>query len=394
MRIAIGLSVLDCVLLLSSCSQESTGYINNNLITAPDSLWSFALTGADPDFGCALEQTSDGGFLIAGQSSVFRLNMAKVSAGGAHEWTSIPLGDWDSGANDVHLTADGGYIVTGGIGSIGGPNDVLLLKTDLFGRTKWMKNFGFDEFDCGYDVEPAPGGYIIAGVTESYGAGGKDAWIIRSDFEGNVLWSLPYGQLYDDEANRIRATADTCFIVAGRQFSPRVDQNNYSLWIFKLSHNGALLWPRTYCTGPELICWGLACTPDGGYIMGGTYGSRIGEPGGNAHLRLVKTDSQGNEEWIKSYTSGLQLIGGDLEIAEDGGFLITGCVIDVAGGKDLYLMKTDPQGIMVWQTILGGNGDDKGTSVVATSDGACAVGGFLTPLGLEPQFWLIKMASN
>jgi hypothetical protein len=385
-----GIAALVITLILASCSDQ-THIMGGNLAPPPDSAWSRTFYGADLHFGCALEYTADGGFLITGQNTLYRLWITKLTAEGGTEWTSLPLDNWESGGNDVRQLPEGGYVITGGIGGVGGPNNVLLATVHAYGGLRWMRDFGGYEYDVGYDVELTPsGGFVLAGVTDSEGAGGRDAYVILTGSDGDSIWTHAYGQNYDDEARCIRVV-EGGFIVAGRLGLPQYGAIHYSYWLFKLNNAGQVLWSRTYESGLELTCWGLELTADGGYLLAGTNGNMIGYPSGSAFLQFIKTDSLGNQEWITPHAFGAQLIGQHLDACADGGFLATGYVLDSQNFNNLFLMKTDALGVGIWQMVMGGGGDDRGTGVVETSDGSCAVSGFLTPVGAVSNFWVVKM---
>ena len=144
----------------------------------PDTLWTQTFGGSDYDYGYSVQQTSDGGYIIAGYTSSYGAGSAdvyliKTDAGGAQQWTQTFGGSSDDIGHSVRQTSDGGYIIAGVTSSYGaGGWDVYLIKTDALGDTLWTKTFGGSSWDEGYSVQQtSDGGYIIAGKTLSYGAG-------------------------------------------------------------------------------------------------------------------------------------------------------------------------------------------------------------------------------
>lgn len=395
MRISVCLAVLACTLLLASCTQNSNIINSNILPPAPDTSWSRTFSGADLDFGCALAHTSDGGFVIAGRNSYYRLWMTKLSESGAIEWQAGPLFDWEAGANDIHQTSDGGYVITGGIGGAGGLDDVLLTKVDAAGTARWMHNYGLTSLDVGYDVEPLGSGYLVAGSTESYGAGGRDGWLVRTDDNGDVIWNFPWGDAGDDEITRLLVLSDSGFVAGGELASVQFGQVSQALWLFKADSTGLFQWTRTYSPSPEVHCFGLQPATEGGFLLGGTCGYQIGVPGGNAYIRLIRTDAQGNEMWNKTFSMGSEItVGKDLAACEDGGYLIAGYGLNGNNGNDLFLMKVNAQGDLLWETIMGGNGDDRGTGIEAIPGGGAAASGFLSSTELDPCFWVMRLEDD
>jgi len=121
----------------------------------------------------------------------------------------------------VAVTADGGYIVAGTTESKGaGGMDAWVLKLDAYGRLEWERIFGGVQNDlaCGIAVT-VDGGYIVAGTTESKGAGGTDGWVLKLDAHGQLEWERTFGGARRDHLCRIAATADRGYIVASYTFS-------------------------------------------------------------------------------------------------------------------------------------------------------------------------------
>jgi hypothetical protein len=150
----------------------------------------------------------------AGWDDIFLL---KTDASGNVIWAKTYGGtNWDR-AYSVQQTSDGGYIVAGATGSFGaGGSDIFLLKTDANGNVIWAKTYGGTSLDEAYSVQQtSDGGYIVAGWTESFGAGGLDIFLIKTDANGNVQWAKTYGGTDWDRASSVQQTSDGGYIVAG-----------------------------------------------------------------------------------------------------------------------------------------------------------------------------------
>ncbi len=155
--------------------------------------WERTFGGKEEDVGASVQQSRDGGYIIAGWTSSYERDgydvyLIKTDRNGNEEWERVFRRSRDDRAYSVQQTSDGGYIITGETESHSrGKSDVCLIKTDKKGYKEWEKRFGGDGSDVGYSVQQtSDGGYIIGGYTESYGAGWRDVWLIKTDISGNV----------------------------------------------------------------------------------------------------------------------------------------------------------------------------------------------------------------
>jgi len=259
------------------------------------------------------------------------------------EWYKTFGGSDYEYARSVQQTFDGGYIVVGYIAEYcEGPPchcDVYLLKTDPNGNEVWNKTFGGESCDTAYSVrQTSDGGYIIAGTTLSFGEGSHDAWLIKTDSNGTLEWDKTFGSSGYEEGYSVQQTTDGGYILAGFAFS-------------MASHGDGL---------------------------------------------LVKTDSDGNEEWYK-------MIGDDsgrqdprsVQQTNDGGYIVAGETSSLGVlYYDLWLAKTDINGTVEWSKQFAGLGDDHAYSVQQTSDGGYVIVGHTKPMPGCTEAWLIKTDSN
>jgi von Willebrand factor type A domain len=294
-------------------------------------------------------QAKDGGYVIVG-GYVPRAGegawMRKTDANGNKLWYKT-FGGYC--ANEVQKTSDGGYIIAGtGFGS------AWLIKTDADGNKLWDKTFGGSSSiasDEGNSVQQTKdGGYILAGYTSSFGLQDLHAWLIRTDASGNELWNKTYvGGPRMDLVNSVRQTTDGGYILCGSTAT-----RNRGVWLIKTYPSGNVEWDRKL---PGIGVRALVRqTNDGGYIISGG--------GGSTATDLIKTDSFGNEEWVKfsnlSFAYGLQQ-------TSDGGYIITGGY----SFNTTLLIKTDSAGNEEWSKPIGGY-FDKG-SIQQTNDGGYIV---------------------
>ena len=168
-----------------------------------------------------------------------------------------------------------------------------------FGNS-WEETFGGTKIDrANYASKTNDGGFIVAGATESKGKGGKDAWVIKLDDSGNIIWDETYGGLKDDEFYSIEPTPDGCFIAGG--YTESKGRGSRDGWIVKISKNGRMEWDKTFGG----IYWdeihSVVPSHDSGFLAAGSF-----EPygAGAQHLLLVKIDKYGKTLWEKTYGSG------------------------------------------------------------------------------------------
>ena len=244
--------------------------------------------------------------------------------------------DW---GYSVQQTSDGGYIITGTTESFGNGNtDIYLLKTDGNGVEQWSKTFGGVSNDLGRSVkETTDGGYIITGITTSFGNGGDDVFLIKTDSNGNELWYKTFGGTNDGGGFSVQQTTEGGYIIAGSLSSGDDD-----VYLIKTDDNGNKLWNNTF--GGIDNDWGYSVhqTTDGGYIVtGGT--SSFGN--GNFDVYLIKTDDNGNKLWNRTFGGINNELGISVQQTNDGGYIITGRTESFGDGDDdVYLIKTDGNG--------------------------------------------------
>jgi len=168
--------------------------------TNGNKMWDKTFGGGGGDFGYSVQQTKDGGYIIAGETLSYGSGkgdvwLIKTDEEGNMLWDNVFGGEGIIGRdNYAQQTEDGGYIIVGGIYTLNydiqaySVPDVWLIKTDAESNKLWDKTFGGEGSDCGYSVQQTKDdGYIIAGYTESYGLGGEDVWLIKTDAEGNTI---------------------------------------------------------------------------------------------------------------------------------------------------------------------------------------------------------------
>jgi hypothetical protein len=198
--------------------------------------WTQTFGGSSGDYGRSVQQTADGGYIIAGWTESFDdVYLIKTNSDGNEQWTRTIGGSGKDYGHSVQQTTDGGYIIAGFTESFGaGSYDVYLIKTDNNGNKQWTQTFGGSDSDWGHSVQQTTdGGYIIAGWTESFGAGSKDAYLIKTDGNGNEQWNKTVGGSNLDRSNSVRQTTDGGYIIAG--FTESFGAGGSDVYLIKLA---------------------------------------------------------------------------------------------------------------------------------------------------------------
>lgn len=235
----------------------------------------------------------------------------------------------------VQITNDGGFILTGNSSSFSGSSiDVYVVKTDEFGDEQWSQSYGGENEDYGFSVQiTSDGGYIVAGYTNSFGAGGWDAYLIKLDQNGTEEWSETYGETEDDKVHDVQQTADGGYVMAGSTKSFGV--GNWDYYIVKTDSQGNEEWTKTFGEDSNDECYSIQLTSDGGYIVAGY--SSDGE--GDFDSYIVKIDDQGNEQWSQTYGGELYSEGRYVEQTSDNGYIVTGIVAASVSPWDIFCLK-------------------------------------------------------
>jgi hypothetical protein len=312
-----------------------------------ETLWTRTYGGAGRDQGESMQQTLDSGYIIAGWTSscgagARDVYLVRLDANGDTMWTKAFGGKDDDVGVSVQQTADGGYIIVGTTYSFGAGNeDVYLIKTNAGGDTLWTRTFGGASRDEGYSVEQtADSGYIITGYTESFGAGRSDVWLVKTDALGDTLWTRTYGGSNTDLGLSVRPTADSGYVVAGWTSSHGAGVDDF--YLIKTDVDGDTVWTKTFGGSDCDRGYSVLQTADGGYIVTGlttSFGA------GARDVYLVRTDSTGNTRWARTFGGILTDEGNSVHLTADGGFIVTGITYSFgAGASDVYLIKTDSLG--------------------------------------------------
>ena len=370
---------------------------------APQTLWTKIYNGNENDYGNTVQQTSDGGFVIVGQTGSVNgqtdsgdIWLIKTNSDGDTLWTK----QFDSGGRDdavsVQQTSDNGFFIAGNKIIPGSSDeDIWIIRTDQNGDTIWSKTFGGSIGDKIYSAQlTSDGGFILAGRTFNTGTV-QDSWIIRMDANGDSIWTRVLNGPGNDYIRSIKETADGGFIATGFYFSTTVGASD--IWLIRTNAVGDTLWTKIY-NGPYYsysFDYGkdVIQTPDGGFLVA----ARInGLPNTtNSNIWLLRTDSNGDTLWTKEF-GGLGIEEAtSLQQTEDGDFIIAGYTYDGTTSIDAWLIKTDSNGDTLWTKVYGDSSNDQFRSVSVTSDGGYVIVGYSSSFGSgDSDVWLLRLNSE
>jgi hypothetical protein len=382
-------SALLISLISMSCICPATAF--------PQPAWSNTFGGSGEDHGLSVQQTSDGGYIIAGWTKSYGAGgydvwLVKTDSSGNVAWNRTFGGSrWDFGYS-AQQTSDGGYIVTGNTKSYGaGSFDVWLIKADSSGNMAWNRTFGGSGNDKGSSVQQtSDGGYVIAGSTTSYGAGNADVWLIKTDSSGDAEWNKTFGGPPLDYGNSVGQTSDGGYVIVC--YTDSYGAGSGDVWLIKTDSSGNEVWNKTFGGSGNDYGSSVQQTSDGGYVIAGStrsYGA------GEVDVWLIKTDSSGNEVWNKTFGGSRDDYGNSVGQTSDGGYIIAGETSSyLGGGGGAWLIRTDSSGNEEWNKTFGGSSSDGGSSVQQTSDGGYIFTGAIYSYEAGSyDVWLMKVAA-
>jgi hypothetical protein len=357
--------------------------------TAPEMEWEKTFGGSGTDFAYSVQQTSDGGYIVAGRTNssgtgLYDAYLIKTDASGNAMWTQTFGGATSDEGYHVKQTTDGGYIIAGRTESYGaGGQDAYLVKTDTSGILSWNQIANAVQ-------QTTDGGYIFVGITESYGAGDQDVYLVKTDDSGTESWNQTFGGTGWEEAYHVEQTTDGGYIISGTTDSYGVGYED--VYLIKTDDSGNLEWETTFGGIEDEYAYSVEQTTDGGYILAGetySYGA------GSYDFYLIKTDALGILSWNQTFGGTGYEAAYYVQQTADSGYIIAGSTESYgAGGQDVYLVKTDASGNLEWETTFGGSDDDFAYSGQETTDGSYIMAGGTYSYGAGgADVYLVKAGS-
>jgi len=314
-----------------------------------DILWAKHFGGITQDYGSTVTLTPDNNYLVTGATSSygqlgFNMYALKLSSSGTLQWSrSYGWNGWEF-SNACTPSIDNGYYLVGAGDSIGqGLNDFYLVRIDSIGNMLWARTYGGAQEDiCQAVVASEDGGAVMAGYTESFGASDKDIYLVKVDNLGDTLWTHTYGGSGEEIAYSVLNSTDGGTVVCGHTAS--FGAGGKDIFLMKVDSMGSFLWAKTYGNGSpwdELNATMQATNDNGFIITGRVFINNVAE-----HLYAIKVDINGDTLWTQYYGADSSPdYGISVDTTADGGFIFAGLTASFGPGPNsIYLVKTDGQG--------------------------------------------------
>ena len=366
-------AVFICLFLVVSCSKKQS--------TEPEEpsggeiIWEKFFGGSELDEGFDVKETPDGGFIIVGYTYSFGAGgsdvyIVKTDGDGNEQWSKTYGDVYDDEAQSVVVTSDNGYVVVGTKRVSEYDTDIYILRLNTGGDTIWTRTYGSMVWDHAYDVEvTSDGNYVLAGsYTIAYNF--RDVCLLKFDDNGDTLWLKTYGTSNFEYGYSVIQTSDGGYAITGyRNIS---GTGNYYIYILRTDSNGDTLWTKIHGDTDDDEGYEILEEPGGGFTIVGQW-----ETDGNIDVCLLKTDDDGNEVLKRSYGGSVGDHGHSIQHTANGGYIIAGRSFSYGEGNgDIYLIRTDGNGDLAWTGTYGGSGYDCAFSICPTSDGKYVVVGY------------------
>jgi len=378
--------------------------------------WDKTFGGSNEDMGFSIIQTENGGYAVAGYTILAREKrkdtwraklgyieltedkrqdfwIIKLDKNGNMEWDEAFGEEGTDVARSIIQTEDGGYAVVGSIWTkYASKQDFWLIKLGENGNKEWDKTFDEDENDIAYSlIQTEDRGYAIAGSAGLRVWGETNCWVIKLDAKGNIEWDSNFGGTGWDEIYSIIQTKDESFIVTGCVWSKGAGRGDVR--VAKLNKRGNLVWDKTFGGRENDEAHSIIQTEDKGYAVAGF---TVLEDTGDRDIWVIKLDKDGNKVWDKTLGGASEDWANSIIQTKDGGYMVAGWTSSMGAGKtDVWIVKLDKRGDLVWDKTFGGSENDEAHSIIQTEDGGYVVAGWTKSKGAgNSDVWVLKLDEN
>ena len=412
-----------------NCSKHNGIFFPENEENSPKIEFIKTFGGSKNDSFQSIINSTDGGYAILGftQSNddditdktdeSFDYLLLKFSSDDTLQWSKTFGGSEDDRGAEVIATNDGGFAILGyskssdgNVYENNGDQDFWIVKISANGDISWQKSFGFSGADTGYAItETNDNGFLLTGVLDVSASGGQgnksvqkhaggDVWVIKLDESGNKQWQNYYGGTFTDTPFGVTKTNDNGFLICAssdsNDFNISNNKGQYDFWIFKIDANGTLFWEKNFggseIEEPRDICK----TNDGNFMIVGDTRSNdkdVFKNNGAADLWVVKINTDGNLLWEKTFGGSSFDAGRAIFPSLNGGFIIAGnsrsenANFNNLGQNDGWILKIDDAGNQIWQQFYGGSENDFLNDIIEMPDNSIiAIGESYSNNGLIP----------
>ncbi len=304
-------------------------------------------------------------------------------------------GSGNERAHSIQKTSDGGYVVAGETTSYGaGDKDIFVLKIDVNGIEQWTKTYGSTFADDGFSItikQTNDSGFVISGSTNGFGAGSyDDSYIIKINNTGIIQWEKRIPGSSWDRFRGFTELANGDILLTGS--AATYSAGNMDAHVVKISSNGVLMWIKNLGTAYREHSQSIIELSGGNHILSGNTNITNNSSTNRANPFLIKTSNNGTVIWGKEYN--LTTFFTDINetiLLNDGNLLNVGETrASDAGNHDIFLLKTDTNGTVIWSKKYGGTGNDIGVNIREKTNGELVISAFTNSYGNANQLLLIN----
>jgi hypothetical protein len=340
-------------------------------------VWQKSFGGSAQEMAYSIQETKDRGYIIAGESSSndgdVTVNhgksdfwVVKLKEDGTLEWQKSLGGSQADYASSIQQTRDGGYIVAGmsesndgDVSENRGDADLWVVKLKEDGSLDWQKSLGGSQTEYGASIQQTEdGGYILAGISSSNDGdvsgnhGHADFWVVKLREDGAIVWQKSLGGSGSDSARYVYQTKDGGYVIAGESNSKDEDvygnQGMDDLWVVKLKVNGAIEWQRSLGDPRIQEAQSIQQTQDGGYVIAGNFQKE--SEGRSTDCWVVKLYENGRVNWQRRFGGSRFDEAYSIQQTQDGGYIVAGYsrsddgdVYKNQGGRDFWILKLEAE---------------------------------------------------
>lgn len=403
--------------------------------------WEKTMGGSDEDKARSIVQTMDGGYIVAGYSKSTSGDItgnqggvdfwiSKMAMNGQMDWQENFGGSGKDQATQIKECSDGSFIVVGtsyskDLVTINSEKnksamaDFLIVKIDVFGHLKWAAKYGGSQNEFAHGVDIAEDGsiYVVGSALSGDGYlnknhGEEDAWVIKLNTEGELLWQKAIGGKLTDEARAVVATKDGGCVVVGSGQSKDGDlHDNYGendFMVLKFNSRGSVEWSKNFGGPANEVAESVQICPDGNFVVAGYSNSKSGDVSqskGEDDVWIIKVSRKGELIWENSFGGSRTDKAHAIDIVPSVGFIVAGSsnskdgiADNNKGGTDVWVLKLDTKGKLIWEKKLGGSSTEAAFSISQSFDAGYILTGFTNSSDGDIKdtkgfwdYWIVKL---